>query len=202
MKIYDDKLAPNPRRVRVFLAEKGIDVPYEQVSIMKGQHKTPEFRKKSPLSQLPALELDDGTVITETVAICRYFEELHPEPPLMGTTPLEKAQIEMWQRRMELSVMMPVAMSFRHTFPGFAALENQIKEWGELNKERALGAFKWLDKQLAGKQFVAGDKYTIADITGLCTVDFAKFAGIEIPEDCQNLKAWYERVAARPSAKA
>ena len=202
MKIYDDNRAPNPRRVRIFLAEKGIHATYEQVAIMKGEHKTPAHRARTPLEQLPVLELDDGTHIAESVAICRYFEELHPDPPLFGRTPKEKATIEMWQRQVEFNLYVPVAMTFRHTHAAMASLETQIKEWGELNRERATKALHWLDAGLAGKDFVTGPHFSIADITAMCAIDFGKIWRFTVPDSCANVKRWHESVAARPSAKA
>lgn len=202
MKLYNDKLAPNPRRVRIFLAEKGIDVPTEDIAIMKGQHKTPEHRARNAFGQLPVLELDDGTHISESVAICRYFEELNPEPPLMGATPKEKALVDMWQRQIEFNLFMPVAMTFRHTHPAMGALETQIVPWGELNKERAHKSLHWLDQSLAGKEFVTGRNFSIADITAMCAIDFGRIWRFAIPAELENAKRWYAAVAARPSAKA
>lgn len=202
MKLYDDKYAPNPRRVRIFLAEKGIEVPTQEVAIMKGAHKTPEFRKISPMSQVPAIELDDGTCLTETLAICRYFEATNPETPLFGRTPVEIGLVEMWQRRAELNLMIPIAMFFRHTNEIMAGLEDQLPEWGEKNKPRITGGMKFFDAHLAGHDFIVGDYFSMADIVLLTAVDFAMFAGVPIADDLVNLQAWYERVSARPSAKA
>jgi len=202
MKLYNDKLAPNPRRVRIFLAEKGIDVPTEDIAIMKGEHKSAEHRARNAFGQLPVLELDDGTHISESVAICRYFEELNPDPPLMGASPKEKAIVEMWQRQIEFNLFMPVAMTFRHTHPAMGALETQIQPWGELNKERAQKSLKWLDESLAGKQFITGRNFTIADITAMCAIDFGRIWRFAIPAELENAKRWHEAVAARPSAKA
>lgn len=202
MKIFEDKGAPNPRRVRIFLAEKGISVPYEQVVIMQGQHKSDEHRQRNFLAQLPVLQLDDGTYISESVAICRYFEEVHPHPPLMGTDAKDKAIVEMWQRRLELALFMPIAQAFRHTHPAMASLETQIKEWGELNRERSLNAIAWLDREIGGKPFITGERYTIADITTLVSLDFARAARVKIPDECANVKRWYQAVSTRPSAQA
>lgn len=202
MKLYDDKYAPNPRRVRIFLAEKGIEVPVQEVAIMKGEHKTPEFRKISPMSQVPAFELDDGTCLTETLAICRYFEATNPEKPLFGRTPVEIALVEMWQRRAELNLMMPIAMFFRHTNEIMAGLEDQMPEWGEKNKPRIVGGMKFFDAHLEGHDFLVGDYFSMADIVLLTTIDFAMFAGVPIADDLVNLKAWYKRMSARSSAKA
>ena len=183
MKLYDTQLAPNPMRVRIFLAEKGIDVPTEQVNLMQGEHRSDDYRKVAPNMKVPALELDDGTILLETVAICRYFEEIQPEPPLFGTTPLEKAQVEMWQRRMELELFFPTAMTFRHLHPAGAALEGQIAEFGETQKAIALKRRAILDKELEGKEFIAGDRFSIADITAFCAVGFGKISGFEIGDD-------------------
>ena len=203
MKIYEDNKAPNPRRVRVFLAEKGIDVDYEQVTIMEGNHKTPEFTKLNPLQRLPVLELDDGAIISETISICRYFEESHPENPLMGTTPTEKALIDQYQRQVEFGLFMTIAQSFRHLHPAMAKLEvPQVAEWGEANKARALAAMSWLNEALSTREFVAGDTFSIADITALVAIDFRKVARIDIPEDYSHLLEWHKRVSARPCARA
>ncbi len=202
MKIYDDRPAPNPRRVRIFLAEKGIDVPFERVDIMKGEHKAPEFRRKSPMARLPVLELDDGTCICESIAICRYFEELQPDPPLMGTDAKDRAMVEMWQRRMELDLFTVLGHSYRHTAPQMAQLEDQVPEWGEKNRARAVKGFALLDSALAETPFVAGERYTVADITAFCAVDFAKWSKVRIQPEQANLQRWYDSVSSRPSAKA
>lgn len=202
MKIYEDRMAPNPRRVRIFLAEKGIAVPFEQVAIMKGENRSEAHRARNKLGLLPVLELDDGSHISETVAICRYFEELNPDPPLFGRTPKEKAVIEMWQRQVEFNLYVPIAMTFRHTHPAMAGHETQVKDWGELNRERAHKALHWLDDGLAGKDFVAGHHYSIADITALCAIDFGRIWRFAIPDECKNARRWYDAVSSRPSAKA
>ncbi len=200
MKLYDTPLAPNPRRVRIFLAEKGIDIPTETVSIMDGEHKQPDYMKISPLAQVPAMELDDGAAMTESIAICRYFEALHPDPPLFGTDALSAAMIEMWQRRVELLWLSTVAMHFRHCHPAMAALENQNKDWGEESKRRAQKMMKFFDQQMADKEFIAGD-FSVADISAICTMDFGFMARIEIPDDHKNLQAWHDRLSARPSVQ-
>lgn len=203
MELYDQPRAPNPRRVNIFLAEKGIDVPTRELNIPAKEHLTDEIEALNPVQTLPILVLDDGTAISESIAICRYFEELHPEPPLMGTTPLEKATIEMWQRRMELNLINPIAAVFRHSHPAMAELEvPQVKEWSEANRPRVLKGLEMLDAQLGKNQYVAGDRYTIADITALVGVDFTKMGRIEVPENLTNLARWRAEVSARPSAKA
>ncbi|MBT9469746.1 MAG: glutathione S-transferase family protein [Pseudomonadota bacterium] len=194
--------APNPRRVRIFLAEKGIDLPETTVNMMKREHKSPEFRAKNSMGQLPALELDDGTCISETVAICRYFEETHPQPPLFGATPVEKALVDQWIRRVEFAVMMPVGNFWRHAHPRTAALLNQFKDFGQSNAETYKGAQKYLNRELEGRDFLVGDTFTMADICLLSTVDFAEWIGLPVEDEFKNLKAWRARMKARPSADA
>ena len=203
MKLYGAPMpAPNPRRVRIFLAEKGIDLPETPVDMRKREHKSADFRAKNSMGQLPALELDDGTCISETVAICRYFEETHPEPPLFGRTAVEKALVDQWIRRVEFAVMMPVGNFWRHAHPLTAALLTQFKDFGESNKETYRGAQKYVDRELEGREFLVGDSYTMADICLLSTVDFAEWIGLPVEDEFTNLKAWRERVKARPSADA
>jgi glutathione S-transferase len=203
MKILEQNRAPNPRRVRIFLAEKGIAVPYEQVDIMKLDHRLPVFAALNPMRQVPVLVLDDGTAIAESVAICRYFEEEQPEPPLFGTGARDGAIVEMWNRRMELGLLYRVAQCFRHTHPAMAQLETpQVKDWGEANRPRAVEMLEWMDEELSGRRFIAGDSYSIADITALVAVDFMKVARIERPARLKNLERWYSDVSGRPSAKA
>lgn len=194
--------APNPRRVRIFAAEKGIELPSQPVSIVKREHKSPEFLALNPRGQTPALQLDDGTVIAESVAICRYLEGLYPEPPLFGIGAVEQALIEMWSRRVEMVVMPPVGAVWVHTHPFTAALPGRNSEWGEANRPRVDDALRFFDTSLEGRTFIAGDHYTIADILLLTTVDFAAFIGIAMAEDLHNLRAWHARVTARPSATA
>ena len=194
--------APNPRRVRIFLAEKGIDLPETPVDMRKREHKSAEYRAKNSLGQIPTLELDDGTAISETVAICRYFEETNPEPPLFGKTAVEKAQVDMWIRRVEFTVMTPVGMYWRHAHPYTAALLTQYKDFGESNAETYKGAQKWLNRELEGREFLVGDTVTMADICLLSTVDFAEWIGLPVEDEFENLKAWRARMKARPSAGA
>ncbi len=194
--------APNPRRVRIFLAEKGIELPETPINLMKREHKSDEHKARNSMGQVPTLELDDGTCISETVSICRYFEETHPEPPLFGTTPVEKALVDTWIRRIEFTVMMPVGNFWRHAHPRTAALLTQFKDFGESNKDTYRGAQKWLDRELAGKDFIAGDRYTMADICLLSTVDFAEWIGLPMDPEFTHLKAWHDRVTARASAAA
>ena len=195
--------APNPRRVRIFLAEKGITVPTIELSIIKGEHKASEFTAKYPQGQLPVLELDDGQILGESVAICRYFEALHPEPPLFGTDPLSIAEIDMWVRRVEFTLMQPIGQIWAHTHPFTArVVVPQYTEFGESNRPKALAAMKRMDEALQGRVFLAGDAYSVADIILLITIDFAAFIGVAMPEDLLALLGWHERVSARPSAAA
>ena len=204
MKLYGaPKPAPNPRRVRMFLAEKGIDLPETPVDLASREHKSPEYRAKNSLGQVPTLELDDGTAISETVAICRYFEELQPEPSLFGRTALEKALVDMWVRRIEFQLMQPVGQFWRHAHPRTAALLTQYKDFGESNRAAYSNAQRWLDEELAdGRPFIAGETLSMADICALSTVDFAHWIGLDLDPDRPHLCAWHERMKARPSAAA
>jgi glutathione S-transferase len=203
MKLYDSKTAPNPRRVRIFLAEKGITVPTEAVDIAGKQNRAPEYSAKNPLHGVPILELDDGTVIAETVAICRYFEETQPNPPLFGTDAKNKALVEMWQRRMELYVMNCITGAFRHGNAFFADRITQVPAYAEQCLKEAPGMFDYLDGVLAKSKYIAGDRYSIADITALCTVDFARVLKLRVdPDKHKNLARWHAEVSARPSAQA
>ncbi len=203
MKLYNDKTAPNPRRVRIFLAEKGIDIEMVDIDIMAEEHRSDAFTQINPLQRLPVLELDDGRTIAETVAICRYFEEIHPEPPLMGRDTYDRAKTEMWQRHVEMHLFAPISQCMRHLHPRLAILEKpQVKEWGEANRDKSVSAIRWLDSQLGTRAYIAGEEFSIADITGLCAADFARFARIDIPQDCEHFRRWYADVSARPSAAA
>ncbi len=203
MKLFDGGRAPNPRRVRVFLAEKGIEVPLVPVDMGAFGHRQEPVSSRNPLQRLPVLELDDGTILTESVAICRYFEELQPAPALFGQGALGKAKVEMWQRRMEFNLLSCVAQAFRHIHPAMKEWEiPQIPEWGEANKTKAVEFLKLLDAELADREFAAGDAYSIADITGMIAIDFMKPARIKVPDECTNVLRWYGAVSSRPSASA
>jgi len=203
MILYDNTFAPNTRRVRIFLAEKGIEVPMQQVDIRAREQKSPAFMEKNPLGSIPVLEMDDGTCISESVAICRYFEALHPEPPLFGRTPTEIAVTEMWLRRVELNLMVPIGMVWVHGHELTAKLIKQIPEAAEQNRARTHAGYKLLDKQLAQHEFIAGDTYSVVDAIALATIDFgAGLVGVPFTEDRTNLKRWHDAVSARPSAKA
>ena len=203
MKLYDGGRAPNPRRMRIFLAEKGIEVPLVPIDMSAMEHKSELITALNPFQRLPILELDDGTVLTESVAISRYFEELQPEPPLFGRGALGKAQVEMWNRRVELNFMAAVTAAFRHTHPAMLEWEvPQVPEWGEANRPKALHYMKIMDDQLARNEFIAGSAFSIADITLLVAMDFIKPAKIQIPEELEHLRRWHVAVSSRPSARA
>ena len=209
MKLYDCQMAPNPRRVRVFLAEKGVDIPKTEVSIIEGENLKPEYLAVNPRGLLPTLELDDGNRIDETIAICRYIEETRPEPNLMGRDALEKAQIESWQRHMEFDGLNPTGEMFRNSFDpfknrGLPGLENvqAIPELAVRGKAGVERFYERLEQRLSQSTYIAGERYTVADITALCVVDFASFAKMGIPEANTNTKRWHADVSSRPSAKA
>lgn len=204
MKLYDFKPAPNPRRVRMFLAEKGVSIPTEQVVLLKGEQRSPQFLAKNPFGRVPLLELDDGTYLSESHAICRYIEELHPAPPLFGSNAKERALIEMAQRSAEFELLFPIANVFRHgTGVGKALEPNQNVAWAEACRTRALNAMQIFDDILGTRPFAGGDAYSVADITALCAIDFGvNTRAVASPDDLKNLKRWREMVSARPSAAA
>jgi glutathione S-transferase len=203
MRIIETRSAPNPRRVRIFLAEKQIAVPFEEVEIMRGELRNPEFAALNPSQRVPVLVLDDGTSIAESVAICRYFEELQPEPPLFGRGAVGCAQVEMWSRRMEFGLFQAVAFVFRHLHPKMSGLElPQVSAWGEANKTKVAEMLALLDARLAEARFIAGEEYSIADITALVAVDFMRAARLRRPEGLANIERWNREVSARPSAAA
>ncbi len=203
MRLYNSNFAPNPRRVRVFLSEKGLSIPRVDVDLANLEHKTPDYSAVNPFQLIPALELDDGTVIGESIAICRYIEELHPEPNLFGANPLERAMVEMWQRRVEWHLLLPIAQVFRHTHPHMAKLEDpQIADWASVNRPRVLRSMIIFNDVLRDRSFVAGDRLTVADITGLVALDFTRSARIAIPPELTNLARWHETLRSRASASA
>jgi glutathione S-transferase len=202
MKLLDSTAAPNPRRVRIFLAEKGIEVPTEQVDIATAENRKEPFLSKNPLAGVPVLELDDGRHLAETVAICRYFEETNPEPPLMGVDAADKGIVEMWNRRMEFELFNNITGVFRNTHDFFKGRITQVPEYGEACRASAEQRLDWLDGELATREFIAGDRFSIADITALCGIDFGRVAKISIGDDRKDLQRWHETVSARPSARA
>jgi glutathione S-transferase len=203
MKLYDFARAPNARRVRIYLAEKGITVPTEAVDLGAMQHKSDAYTAINPMQRVPCLVLDDGAVIAESTAICRYFEALHPGPPLFGTGAVEQAMVEMWSRFAELYLFFPVSQVFRHLHPGMRELEvPQVAAWGEANKPRAEMFLPVLERQLAAGPFVCGAHYSVADITALVAIDFMKPAKLAVASQYGNIARWHALVSARPSAKA
>ena len=202
MKLYDLKNGLNPRRVRIFLAEKGISIPSEFVDMMKGENKAQTYLAINPMGLMPVLEFDDGTHLAESIAICRYFEELHPQPPLFGTTTLERAQIEMWNRRMELEIQLPIQDVFVHLNAFWAGRRPQVPEYGRVQQARVLERMAWLNRELADRPYIAGDHYTVADITAQCAFVMGKGTGSTIPADLSDLNRWFESVISRPTARA
>jgi glutathione S-transferase len=204
MKLYDGGRAPNPRRVRIYLAEKGIPLPpVEPVDLGARQQKSAAFSAVNPVQRVPALVLDDGMVISESIAICRYFEALHPQPPLFGVGPTDIAQVEMWNRRLELHLFFPVSHVFRNTHPAMKEMEvPQVPAWAEANKPRIAEFLAIFDHALASRPFAAGDRYTVADITGLVAIDFMKPAKLVVADELKNVRRWHADVSARPSASA
>lgn len=205
MLLYQDPRAPNPRRVRIFLAEKGLTAQVETIDVMiaAGAHLSPEYLAKHPLGLLPVLELADGRVLRESVAICRYLEELHPEPNLFGRDPWERAQIEQWNRHAEFELMATISQANRHLNKFWAGKVRQVAEVGQDMKELAARRFDWFDGELSRHPYLAGDRYTIADITALCAIDFGKLSDLRISaERWPSLARWYAELQARPSTKA
>ncbi|MCH9806158.1 MAG: glutathione S-transferase [Alphaproteobacteria bacterium] len=203
MKIIETNMAPNPRRVRIFLAEKGIEIPFEQTELNVENTSSAEFRAKNPMGQVPILVLDDGECISESMAICRYFEALQPQPRLMGDGAVQIARIEMWNRRVELAAFFSIAQAFRHLHPKMVKREvPQVAAWGEANKGKALAAMEMMDRQLLKSEYIAGDTFSVADITLLVAVDFMGAARLDRSKELVGLGRWYESVSARPSAAA
>ena len=203
MKLYSLKNGVNPRRVRIFLAEKRVTVPVEEFDMDSAGHRQPAFLAKNPLGTLPVLELDDGTLVSESVAICRYFEEAIPEPPLFGRSALERTQVEMWNRRMELELLLPTIDVFVHTNPFWAGRRTQIAAWGEERLRVLVDRLRWLDGELRDREFIGIDRYNIADITAQVAILTARGAlKLAIPEAHVNLARWWKAVSARPTARA
>lgn len=203
LKLYETERAPNPRRVRIFLAEKAITVPRVQLDLGRMEQRSEAYTRLNPRQRVPTLVLEDGTAIAETIAICRYFEALQPEPNLFGATPKEQGLVEMWQRFVELDLLVPVMHAFRHIHPAMAEREvPQVKEWGEANKPKALAFLAFLNDELAERGYIAGARFTVADITALVCIDFMKVARIDLPEDFAHIRRWHRVVSERPSARA
>ena len=203
MKLYDLPASPNARRVRVFIAEKQLQIDVVPINMMTGENKTEEYLSKNPLGRMPLLELDDGTCIAESIAICRYLENEHPDPPLFGTSSLEQATIEMWQRRMEFQFLNPMINIFRNTHEMWKDRMIQIPQIAEIESKDVKEKMVWLNRELEGREYIAGETYSVADITAQCAFVMGKAAvGIRIPEDLSNLDAWWSRVTSRPTARA
>ncbi len=202
MKLYDLKAGLNPRRVRIFLAEKGVPIEKIDIDLSSGENRDEAFLAKNPMGTLPVLEFDDGTFLAESIAICRYFEEQYPQPSLFGSSPLERARIEMWNRRMELEIQLPIQDVFQNLSPFWATRRQQVAEYGRVRQAQLLERMAWLNGELAERTYIAGEKYTVADITAQCAFVMGKATGSPIPEDMTNLVRWYKLVTSRPSARA
>jgi glutathione S-transferase len=202
MKLYDFAGAPNPKKVRVYLAEKGISVPLEPVDIVSGQNRQPDFLKKNPLGGLPVLELDDGTTLPESLAIIEYFEELHPTPPMLGGSPIERARVRALERVAELGVLSSIATYFQNSHPFMAGRLKQSADTAENAKTRLAANLKVLDDAIGSKPFVAGSKPSIADCTLFAALEFADFAGVPLDPSFKNVARWREEFRKRPSAQA
>lgn len=202
MKLYETSTAPNPRRVRMFLSEKGLldRVEYVQVDLQKGENLTPEFTARNPMKKVPVLELDDGDCIAETMAICRYFEELHPEPSLLGRDAREKALIEQWTRWIDFYFMMPTGMCFQHTSGYFKDRMNPLPEWGEECRKGVHRFLDFLENHLDGREWIAGDALTVADINAFVTLEFNRVNDIRVQPEQVNLKDWHTRIRQRESS--
>ena len=203
MKLYNHPMAPNPRRVRIFAAEKRIRLQLEDIDLLGGQNRTPEFLKKNPSGGVPVLELDDGSYLSESIAICRYLEGLHPEPNLFGRDLREQVDVEMWNRRMELELFALIGQTVRNTSPLFSGRFKQFPEYGEEQRALAYRRLERVDRELEGREFVAGNQFTIADITALAAIDIGGvLADIKIDPKLGNLARWHRSVSRRPSASA
>jgi glutathione S-transferase len=203
VKLYDLPPSPNARRVRIFIAEKGLEIPIVPVNMMTGENQSEGYLAKNSLGKMPLLELDDGTCIAESAAICRYLEEMNPNPPLMGRNPLERALVEMWHRRMEFEFLIPVITIFLHTGEMWKDRVTQIPQVAETGILNVKERMEWLDRELDGKEFITGEDYTVADIAAQCAFVMGKAAlGLRIAEDQLNLSNWFTRVSSRPTARA
>lgn len=203
MKLYDNRRAPNPRRVRIFLAEKGMTIPSEEIDLGALAQKTEGYTAINPFQRVPALVLDDGTVLTEAIAICRYLEWLKPSPILFGRPGIEAATVEMWEQRIEHYLMDPVTHVFRHLHPAMAVMQNpQVAAWGEANKAHVFACLQVLDHVLAERTYIAGDRFSVADITALAAIDWMRPGRMEVPAELAHVRRWHSQVSARPSASA
>ncbi len=202
MKLYNASVSPNAQRVRIFLAEKGLEVETQLLDLFQNEARSPTFLKINSLGAIPVLTLDDGTVITESVAVCRYLEALNPEPPLFGQDAKGQALVEMWIRRVELEIMRPLADIVQNTLPFFAERMTQLPDYAALQRKTALEKFAWLDKEIAGRPYLTGETFTMADIVGMSALSVAGFVEAEPGTDLKNVQAWKDRVSSRPSYQA
>jgi len=202
MILHDLTAGMHPRRVRIFLAEKGVSIERREVDAASGANATPEFMRLNPLGKLPVLELDDGSVIAESLAICRYLEALHPNPPLMGRTPRESAHVEMWTLRIDHALSQMIALTFVHSSEFYRGRVEQIPEVATWARDRALTTMAWLDVELAGRRHIAGEDYSMADIVAQCAFVLGKAVGLRIPPEMSELSRWFAEVTARPTARA
>ena len=202
MKLWTATVAPNPRRVAIFLAEKDIEIPTVEIDLANGDNYAPEFVAKNPLARVPVLEFDDDAFLAESMAICRYLEEIHPEPPLFGVGARKRANVEMWNRRMESEILLQMTGCFRHAHPYWKGRIEQVEAYGELCRRTAEDRMRWLDGELVGHEYIAGEEFTVADITAICGFGNGRVAKIRIPEELANLTGWHRMVSERPSVAA
>ena len=202
MILHDLSAGMHPRRVRIFMAEKGLSIERREVNAAGGANALPDFLRLNPLGKLPVLELDDGSAIAESLAICRYLEALHPQPPLMGQTPQASAHIEMWTLRMDHELSQPMALAFVHSSDFYRGRVDQVPEVASWARTRALHTMNWLDAELAGRSHMAGDDYTLADIVAQCACVLGKAVGLRIPPERVHLSRWFAQVSSRPTARA
>jgi glutathione S-transferase len=202
MILHDLSAGMHPRRVRIFLAEKGVSIERREVDAGGGANATQDFIRLNPLGKLPVLELNDGSAIAESLAICRYFEATYPDPPLMGRTPREAADVEMWTLRMDHELSQMITLVFVHSSDFYRGRIEQIPEVANWARGRAIETMNWLDRELAGRRHIAGENYTLADIVAQCACVLGKAVGLRIPSDMTNLSRWFTEVTARPTARA
>jgi glutathione S-transferase len=203
MKFYNS-IGPNPHVVKMFMAEKGLDIPRVEIDLMKGDNRREPYLSKNPAGQMPALELEDGTVVTEITVICEYLEEKHPSPPLIGRTPEERAETRMWTRRIDLNICEPMANGFRYA-EGLGLFKDRMRclpEAADGLKAITRDKLAWLDGLIAGRAFIVGDRFTLADILLFCFLEFGAGVGQPLDPANKNIAAWHERVKARPSVAA
>jgi len=202
MLLYDLPAGMHPRRVRIFLAEKGVSLPIKVVNAADGENHQPEFLRLNPMGRLPMLQLNDGTIIAESLAICRYLEGLHPTPPLWGDGAVDGALVDMWTRRMEQQISAPIANIFTHASDFYRNRMTQVPDYAQWSRDLVMKNLAWLDSELAGRPFIVGERYTMADIVAQCAFVLGKAVGVRIPAEQQNLTRWFAQASARPTARA